>query len=195
MHRPIGPRTRAAPGVLLVAILTATSAPASSVALAVDASPEPGASPVTASPITETIHGWPDARRNPAGLYSWPVRPGTRTWMHNLGTSISDSVELMFYAADRADGPGSLVSPTVSRSWLQIGDPSYEHPARVLDVHTEVWLLDVNGTRVTILLDSFPDTDPALLAEAQAVIESIVVEPTESGYRLVFRLLRGWDSG
>ena len=82
----------------------------------------------------------------------------------------------------------------VSRSWWEEGSFG-EHPARVLDLPTEVWLLDVEGTRVAILLSSFPDTDPALVAEAQAVIESIVVEPTESGHRLVFRLLEGWDSG
>ena len=58
-----------------------------------------------------------------------------------------------------------------------------------------MWLLDVEGTRIAVLLDSFPDTDPALVVEARAVIESIVVEPTESGHRLVFRLLEGWDSG
>ena len=63
------------------------------------------------------------------------------------------------------------------------------------EVHTEMWLLDVEGTRVAILLDSYPDTDPALVDEARAVIESIVVEPTDSGHRLVFRLLEGWDSG
>ena len=63
------------------------------------------------------------------------------------------------------------------------------------DARTETWLLDVDGTVVVILLDSYPDTDPSLVAEARAVIESIVAEPTDSGHRLVFRLLEGWDSG
>ena len=61
----------------------------------------------------------------------------------------------------------------------------------MLDVQTQMWLLDIDGTRVAILLNSFPDTDPALVAEAEAVIESIVVEPAgdEAVRRLVFRLL------
>ena len=75
-------------------------------------------------------------------------------------------------------------------------DGPFDQPVRAgWVVSTELWLLDIDGTRVAIQLDSFPDTDPALLAEARAVIESIVVEPTESGHRLVFRLLEGWDSG
>ena len=48
---------------------------------------------------------------------------------------------------------------------------------------------------VAMVLDWFAATDPALVTEARAVIESIVADPTESGHRLVFRLMEGWDSG
>jgi hypothetical protein len=198
MDRRFGSRVGRARGALLVAILTATLVPASSVALATDASPEPGASPVEASPVAETVHGWPGARAERAGLYSWRVGPGLSRWMHKVpegwSSTAPNSVELAFLAAEEADAPEMMWSPAVFRSWWAEGRFD-EHPARVLDVRTEMWLLDVQGTRVAILLDSYPDTDPALLAEARAVIDSIVVLPTASGPRLVFRLLEGWDSG
>lgn len=189
---PAAPR-----GVLLSAILTATLAPVSPVAVASEASPEPLASPVDASPIAETIHGWPGARAEPAGLYSWNLPPTGSRWMHKVPatwtSTAPNSVELTFHAS--VDHPGRMgTSHALLGSWWEEG-PFDEHPARVLDVRTEMWLLDIEGTRVAILLDSFPDTDPQLVAEAQAVIESIVVKPTESGHRIVFRLLEGWDSG
>ncbi len=198
MDRRSGSRVGSARGVLLVAILTATFVPASSVVLATDASPGPGVSPVEASPVAEAVSGWPGTRAEPAGLYSWTLRSPGRVWMHKVPegwtSTAPNSVELTFHAKEAADGPGMMESSLAMRAWWAEGRFD-EHPARVLDVHTEVWLLDVDGTRVAILLDSFPDTDPALVAEARAVIDSIVVEPTESGYRLVFRLLEGWDSG
>lgn len=185
-------------GVTFVAVLVATIACSSSFALATDEEPGPGASPVTASPVAEAIHRWPGTRphNNPAGLYAWDLVPGSHRWMHKVPETYTDSapnsVELTFHAAAATDEPQTLTSPAVSRSWW---DGQFDHPAQVLDLREEVWLLDVEGTRVAILLDSYPATDPALLDEARAVIESIVAEPTESGHRLVFRLLEGWDSG
>ena len=152
-------------------------------------------------PGAEPIHGWPEPRGVEPGLYSFEAKPGNRSWMHRLPktslTDALDSVELTFYAAEAADLPVTTASNVLGRSLWDDG-PFKGHPARVLDVQSQVWLLDIDGTRVAILLDSFPDTDPNLVAEAEAVIESIVVEPAGDGGppRLVFRLLEyGWDSG
>jgi hypothetical protein len=191
---PLPPASR---GVLLAAILTAMLAPMSTVALASGASPEPLASPVDASPVSEAIHGWPGAKAEPAGLYSWTLPPIGSRWMHKVpGTWTStapNSVELTFHTSvDRPRGMG--MSHGILGPWWEEG-PFDEHPVRVHEVRTEVWLLDIEGARVAILLDSFPDTDPELVAEAQAVIESIVAKPTKSGHRIVVRLLEGWDSG
>ena len=51
--------------------------------------------------------------------------------------------------------------------------------------------------QVVFLVRSSSDAPPALVAEAEAVIESIRAEPTETsaGYRLVFELPAGWDNG
>jgi hypothetical protein len=177
----------------------AIAAPAAVTLAQSEASPEASASPVDASPGAETINDWPGTRGVQKGLYSFSVTPGNHKWMHKLPVPSSErpaSVELTFVAADAAAEPDSMAGSALGRSWWD-GDPS-EHPARVVDVRTQAWLVDVDDTRVAILLESFPDTDPALVAEAEAVVESIVVEPAGDGNlpRLVFRLLEwGWDSG
>jgi hypothetical protein len=75
--------------------------------------------------------------------------------------------------------------------------PYSETPELAADVRLHAWLLDVDGTRVVVIVKSFPDTDPSLAAEAKAIVESIRVEPigTGSGRRVVFSLPAGWDSG
>jgi len=179
------PRSSFGLGSLLV-VLALGVGTVSAVALATDASPEPGAPRVDASPVAGTIHGWPGTRSEPGGLYSWVLPANGRSWtswMHKVPATWTgaapNSVELTFYAAEPLE-------PL----------PVMGHAARFgPDVRTEMWLFDVDGTMVAILIDSSPDTDPALVAEARAVVESIVVEPTDSGHRLVFRLLEGWDSG
>ena len=195
MRHPFGSRTPVARATLLAATLAVLLAP-SSFALAADASPQPDA-PADVPPTAETVHGWPGTRPGqPAGLYSFPVAPG-RKWMHKIPDTWTDDVpngvELSFSAFDPSD------VPEMSRHamWHGLWDEGpFDQPARVgWVVSTELWLLDVDGTRVAIQLDAFPDADPAILAEARAAIESIVVEPTDSGHRLVFRLLEGWDSG
>jgi hypothetical protein len=120
-----------------------------------------------------TVHGWVGFGASPAGLYSWPVRPRAHGWMHKVPGRSADgapnSVELTFYGGDLR-GPAA-------------------------NVLSEIRPIDVEGTTVTIRLDWFPDTEPALLAEARSVVDSIVIQPTDSGHRLVFRLEEGWDKG
>jgi hypothetical protein len=159
---------------------------------------EPSLEPV-ASPVAATIHGWPGARRAPAGLYSWEVRPANvssrSNWMHKIPTGregvCCTEVDLTFYASAAFSDVHDTVTDGVDRGWGV--DGPFDRPAQTGS--TEVWLLDVEGTRVAVVLDSYAHTDPALVDEARAVIESIVVEPTETGHRLVFRLQEGWDSG
>jgi hypothetical protein len=158
--------------------------------------------PSPAPSVTETVHGWPGIEHAPAGLYSWSVRPTSgwqrSNWMHKiLADDTGDAlnlVELNFHAGPLDDQP-PIESHAIRRAWW-LEDADLDRPTRVGDeVRTESWVLDVEDMRVLILLASYPDTDPALVDEARAVIESIVVEPTDSGQRLVFRLLEGWDSG
>ena len=63
---------------------------------------------------------------------------------------------------------------------------------------TEEWMVDIQGTTVTILVIEEPRARNAELADAHRIIESIRMEPqdNELGFRLDFTLTRnGWDSG
>jgi hypothetical protein len=159
----------------------------------VDRSPGPTAE-------AETVHGWPGGNPAPAGLYAWNVKDTYKNWrrlnwMHKVPET-GGSVELTFFAGTPPDRP-TIESHAVWRPYVMEDGP-FDHPTRMdNDVRTEIWLLDVEGMRVAILLDSFSETDPALLAEARAVVDSIVVEPSteDAPPRLVFRLEEGWDAG
>jgi hypothetical protein len=145
--------------------------------------------PPTPAETFAAIRGWPGARsgNNPAGLYSW--FPGGRRWMHNVG-----GVEITF---DTLDEPYDLPVETVAVAGADLGGPYPAVPERVADVRLQAWRLDVGDSRVVVVVKSFPHTPPSLVAEAEAVVESIRVEPADNilGYRLVFELPGGWDSG
>jgi len=135
------------------------------------------------------IRGWPGARpsHNPPGLYSW--LEGGRGWMHKL----PGNVEITF---DTLDEPFDTIA--LAGAGDNLGGPYPASPKRVADLRVQVWRLDVNGSRVIVIVKSFPDTPPALVAEAETVVESIRFEPADTGpgYRLVFELPAwGWDSG
>ena len=92
------------------------------------------------------------------------------------------------------DADGTYVAEGYARS----EEPIREHPEKVIEEMSQIWLLDVGPTRVMIRISGDIDADPAIVAEAVAVVESITVQPTEDGdgkRRLVFRLGEGWDSG
>jgi hypothetical protein len=111
--------------------------------------------------------------------------------MHNV-THAGTPVEISCGEADEAWAilVGDIASASGDLDGRFVG-----RPVHVADTRVQAWLLDLDGKRVAILVKSFTDSDPALVAEAEAIIESIRAEPTESGHRLVYRLLEGWDSG
>ncbi len=176
VHGPVGSRARVTHGMVFMAILVAVDAP------------EPDGSSIAASNRDEAVHRWPGARSNPDGLYSWTG--GTR-WMHNV-TQTGTPVEVIFSEVDEMWG---VPVDDIAASSATLDRPYVGRPVHVADTRLQAWLLDLDGMRVAILVKSFTDSDPALVAEAEAIVESIRVESTESGHRLVFRLLEGWDSG
>ncbi len=62
---------------------------------------------------------------------------------------------------------------------------------------TQVWILDVDDTKVLIVVKSNPNTPAADLAAAQAIVDSIRIErpPTGADRLLTFTLPARWDSG
>ena len=161
-------------------------------AVAVAIGADPGLSgPSVATAAEPAVHGWPGARTNPAGLYSWPLAGAA--WMHCHADG-SAPFELTF---DTLDATYGIPMPDIGLSGTDLGGPYREGPGRVADVRLQAWLMDVEGTRVLVILKSVPETTPAHLAQAEAIVTSIRVEPgiTGSGHRLVFTLPAGCDNG
>jgi hypothetical protein len=107
---------------------------------------------------------------------------------------VAGPVEITF---DTLDEPYELPVETIAVAGADLGGRYPAVPELVADVRLQAWRLDVGDSRVVVVVKSFPHTPPALVAEAEAVVESIRVEPAENilGYRLVFELPGGWDSG
>ena len=63
-------------------------------------------------------------------------------------------------------------------------------------VRTEVWEIEVEGTKMTIFLSAEPDVTEAELAEGHSIVDSIRTEPweNEAGFRIIFTIPAGWDS-
>jgi hypothetical protein len=154
-------------------------------------SPPPQSSPV-AGDTASVVNGWPGARAEPAGLYSW--LPGGRSWMHRVGDG-SGPVEITISELD--EEAYAIPVDDITALGRDLEGPFGVRPERVADVRFQSWIMDALGTNVVVVVKSYADTTGEVLAEAQAVVESIHVEPRDSsaGYRLVFELEYGWDSG
>lgn len=181
---------------LALAVALLTSAPASVSVAQIQA---PSAMPSGRAPA---INGWIGARGGPAGLYSFTAGSG-RAWMHNVSVEGSEPVEITFRSAHLEDneyGKPTYRFPMEERdadgdvAW---SGPYSEAPERVRDERVQTWIMDVDGTRVVVTITSYPDTSAELVAEAEAIVRSIYVEPggTGPGRRVVFTLPDGWDSG
>jgi hypothetical protein len=163
-----------------------------------DPSLAPRPSPSTAGSAS-TFSGWPAARpeNNPAGQYSW--LPGRVSWMHR------GELEMTFFRVDEAAFglPASVLPDDVRRTASDFAGPTSSVPALVADLqdadaHKQLWYVDRGDTRMFLLVQAPSETSPAALAESEAIIRSIRPEPMEHtglGFRLVFSLPAGWDSG
>ena len=195
-------------GVAAAAILLLTAI--GSAYLPIGSPPEPSTTPVPTSMAASTsiesqegsvsadpsIKGWPGTRENPAGLYSWGTSPdadpGSRDgWMHNgyQDNREGQGVEITFADArflNFDDGPTAVT----------IAGREGTYQERVVGGYlTHLWIVDIDGRRMTFAVDAEPNTTPAQLVEAHAVIESIRYQQAGTGFRLVFWLPYGWDSG
>jgi hypothetical protein len=183
------------------------------------ACPSP-ASVATPAPDDERAHGWPGTSRNPAGVYSWgevyssvtrvelqdgsrPKRTieSTSRFMHN-GYSPQTPGEVSI----TMDGvPGQLIPHSGQCAVVGGYEGTYrrfigkESPSDSRwDDPGEEWMVDIEGTTVTITLYVDPKTPEAEVAEAHQIIESIHMVPKDNtlGFRLFFIIpTRTWDSG
>ncbi len=156
-----------------------------------DSTPPPAPS-LSAAPLPvegEIVHGWPGARSNPAGRYSWNVRGSS--WMHNpKDESLGVSVTFSALASAYESGPTAVTVAGYDGTYQEL-------PTSTDGIRTELWIVHIEEVRVTFTVEAQPGTTEAELAEARAIIGSIRSEPTENGagFRLTFTLPKGWDSG
>jgi hypothetical protein len=102
----------------------------------------------------------------------------------------SGNVEIVL----EAGGHGDISAAEGTRVTVAGHDGVY----RRLDAEREQWLVEIEGTTLSIVLSAEPGTSQADLAEAHAIIDSMRTEPRDNdiGFRLVFRLTtEDWDSG
>jgi hypothetical protein len=186
--------------LMVSAVIAAAPAPSelpvgASLSPSASMSPPPVPSSPTATPTPRPpINGWISARGGPAGLYSWTVDTEW-SWMHKSGGAAGTSVEISMKALlDEGYGPGLY---DISNPYVGDERPYPETPERISDVRMQLWVMDLDGTRVGIAIKSYPGTSAELLAEAEAVVQSMHPEPIpgSTGRRVVFTLLDGWDSG
>lgn len=145
----------------------------------------------------------------PPGRYSWTAPAADLTlsfalpagwdgegpnWMHKareeadvmveFATSNIDPDDLVL---DATSGSGSVESTAVTVAgydgrYLELSlrdDPVYVEAYGAHGLRTQVWILDIDGTRVFISVGSYPNTVPADLAEAEAIVHSIRSEATD----------------
>ncbi len=108
-------------------------------------------------------------------------------------------------------GDNVITATTIKITFAYSGDADEDGPTAVTiggypgtyqeligpdGARTRRWIVEIEGTRVTITMTAEPNATAAQLAEVDAIIESIRYEPTETdGFRLTFTLPAHWDSG
>ena len=149
------------------------------------------------------LHDWPSHNGDIAGVYSWDaVRApdASEGAMHNgFGSGPSGKLTILI------DGvPGRLI-PHRGRTPVRVAGCAGTHRQFTGDVdmfdgpgRIEEWMVDIQGTTVTISLAAEPGAPETEVAEAHRIIESIRAVPHDNrlGFRLIFRLETvSWQSG
>lgn len=118
--------------------------------------------------------------------------------MHKVPDGGGAPVSLTFGTlADENVGFALPVENVTDMFGLEWSRPFTGVPELVADVRVQAWLMDLDGQTVVIMVKSLSRTPPELVAEAEAVVASIRVDPHGGGQgpRLLFDLSDGWDTG
>jgi hypothetical protein len=168
-------------------------------------SPTPAASP-TVAPATVDARGWPTTSRNKEGVYSWDGRRCAGQscnvgFMHNAYSPGSGDISIVIYGVagniEPHHGTPVRIFGYEGSYQRSTGDPATGGPR----ASCELWMVDVQGTTVTIRLCAKPGAPADEVAEAHKIVESMRVESPHGdtsgpGFQLVFALRTNtWDSG
>jgi hypothetical protein len=171
--------------------------------------PTPTPSP-TVAPGTVDAQGWPTTSKNQKGVYSWDGQDHSAVinegFMHNAMGG-SGRISIWVFAGGSFGGTAGDIVPHEGVPSTIFGyEGSYLRYAGHLYLDSgaqascEQWMVDIQGTTVTIKLCARPGAPADEIVEAHEIIESIRVESpysaSELGFRLVFTLTTNtWDSG
>ena len=137
--------------------------------------------------------------RNEKGVYSWS--PGTPGWMHNATAGGSGDLSIIVHgdAGDIEPHEGTPVTIFGYEGSYVAGIPGEDFATGGPRASCERWMVDIQGTTVTIKLCAKPGSPSAEIREAHEIIESMRVTPYGSDpgfFRLFFTLTTStWDSG
>jgi hypothetical protein len=91
-------------------------------------------------------------------------------WIHNANAGI----ELTFGVVDRFSATAGIPVTVAGR------DATYRDIAPATDgVRRQVWILEIDGTRAVITIASAAGASAPAIAEAEAIVASVRVEPAE----------------
>jgi len=140
------------------------------------------------------VNGWPGARVEPAGVYSWDAQGAA--WMHNVSHGAS-GVEIEFVLKGEEARRLWPASDAVHGEATAVTIAGHDATHWQIDARREEWVVDIEGTTFSILLRARPGSTDAEQTAAHAVIESIRKGPQaeDPGFILTFTLPSGWDSG
>ena len=155
------------------------------------------------------VDGWPGPTRNPAGVYSWDKNEdagGREGFIHNAYSPGSGDMTIL------VEGETGRLIPHRGQTAVTVA--GCEGTYRRFDGEgggedslsgdfaergtVEEWMVDIQGTTVTISLAAKPGAPQAEVAEAHKIVESIRAEPQDTplGFRFIFTLTTNtWDSG
>jgi len=173
--------------------------------LASGSSSPPSASPsapAASATESERVYGWPSMRAAGPGLYSWD---GSRCGVYGPEACSMGFMHNGYGSGDvDINITGGRAGNVSAAEGTAVTVAGHDGIYRLIDAGTEIspmreqWLVEIEGTTISIVLSARPGTSEADLAEAHAIIDSMFTEPrdTDLGFRLVFRLeTDDWDSG
>ncbi len=193
----------AATALLLVAALVGTALIGTILSDDRTVPPDAVATPIATAmqtPIATAIQGeaprpWTAAagtRGYAPGRWWWDPSRGS-LWMHNVSGETPGVDLTISRPASSPDGdePGTTAAVVAG------------HPGTYLEItggdRMEIWTVTFEGTTIVISVSGWPEGegDEAKRADARGIVESMSLEAwdTPAGFRLLFTLPEGWDSG
>jgi hypothetical protein len=163
----------------------------------------------TAEAGDDEIHGWPGPTRNPVGVYSWDRfedADGREGFMHNAYRPGTGDITIVI------EGETGRLIPHRGRTAANVagcegtyrrfegGDAREDSPWKGFGEGgpVEQWMVDIQGTTVTLSLAAKSGAPEDEVAEAHEIIDTIRAErqDTPLGFRLLLTLKTNtWDSG